>query len=45
MRISKRVPISVIVAAIAALSTALVFGALSALGMTTANTARDTAGS
>ena len=32
MRISKRVPISVIVAAIAALSTALVFGALSALG-------------
>jgi hypothetical protein len=32
MRISKRVPISVIVAAIAALSTALAFGALSALG-------------
>jgi hypothetical protein len=32
MRISKRVPISVIVAAVAALSTALVFGALSALG-------------
>ena len=32
MRISKRVPISVFVAAVAALSTALVFGALSALG-------------
>jgi hypothetical protein len=32
MRISKRVPISVFVAAVAALSTALAFGALSALG-------------
>jgi hypothetical protein len=32
MRISKRVPISVFAAAVAALSTALVFGALSALG-------------
>ena len=32
MRISRRVPISVFVAAIAALSTALAFGALSALG-------------
>jgi hypothetical protein len=32
MRISKRVPISAFMAAVAALSTALVFGALSALG-------------